>query len=121
MVSLSFHLQNWNAYVGRLGRKDFCFNVSKSEKLQNVLDLSSILNDNGKKRPTVGVIINFTVDEAVLREAAESTVFHGTFTGSKFTTQIGGTDMYMYMHTVYLKWSYICLVVTYMYMYMYKP
>ena len=102
LVSLSFHMQNWNAYIGRLGRKDFCFNVSKSEmsemqQLQDVLNQSSILDDSGNRegRDTVGVIINFTVDKAVLTQA--NGVLHGTFTGKDFTTQIRGR------YTLYLK------------------
>ena len=99
LVSLSFHMQNWNAYIGRLGRKDFCFNINKNEmsgvqQLQDVLNQSSILGDS-EERYTVGVIINFTVDKAVLTPA--NRVLHGTFTGKDFTTQIRGR------YTLYLK------------------
>ena len=92
-------MQNWNAYIGRLGRKDFCFNVNKSEmsgvhQLQDVLSQSSILSDSGDIL-TVGVIINFTVDKAVLTPA--NRVLHGNFTGKDFTTQIRGR------YTLYLK------------------
>ena len=98
---LSFLLQNWNAYIGRLGRKDFCFNISKTEmsgaQLEEVPSLSSILSDDSGERHTVGVMINFTLDKAVLtsaKEAAENTILHGTFTGNDFTTQIIGTCRY---------------------------
>ena len=97
-VSLFFFLlQNWNAYIGKLGRKDFCFNISKTEmsgaRLEDVPSLSSILSDDIGERHTVGVMINFTLDKAVLtsaKEAAENTILHGTFTGNDFTTQIKG-------------------------------
>lgn len=106
LVSLSFHMQNWNAYIGRLGRKDFCFNISKSEisevQLQDVLNQSSILGDSGNRegRDTVGVIINFTVDKAVLHVTPANGVLHGTFTGKDFTTQIRGR------YTLYLKYHH---------------
>ena len=94
---LSFLLQNWNAYIGRLGRKDFCFNINKTEasgvRLEDVPSLISILSDDSGERHTVGVMINFTLDKAVLKsakEAAEDTILLGTFTGSDFTTQIKG-------------------------------
>lgn len=66
--------------------------MSGVQQLQDVLNLSSILGDSGD-RHTVGVIINFTLDKAVLklaREDAENRVLHGTFTGKDFTTQIRG-------------------------------
>ena len=125
MSLLSFLLQNWNAYIGKLGRKDFCFNVSKSVKsgvqLQDLLNLTSILDEQ-----TVGVIVNFTLDKAVLTpagDATENTILHGTFTGNDFTTQIKGRctcNHHIHVNCWYndiiiMKIGYYCV---YIYMYL---
>lgn len=95
-------LQNWNAYIGKLGRKDFYFNVSKNgSQLQDMMvDLSHILSDSGGKTHTIGVMINFTLDKAVLTVADSfpgRTFLYGSFTGNDFTTQIKGWYEHLYM------------------------
>ena len=115
---MSSLLQNWNAYIGRLGRKDFCFNVSKtadvSTKLSDILPQVVFPSASGGEKNTsyytVGVMLNFTVDKSVLQSTEDkrtlesshhSLTLFGSFTGSNFTTQIKGTCtvhvLYMYL------------------------
>ena len=74
--------------------------MSKVEKngthLHEVLDLSSILDGNEEEQHTIGVMINFNLDKAVLtsiiehKQPSENTLLYGRFTGNDFTTQIKG-------------------------------
>lgn len=106
-IDLCLAFQNWNAYIGRLGRKDFCFNISKDEMdrvyLHDLLGTDGILA-SGEGLYTVGVTIDFRLDRTVLLpptqtamaatraaiQNEQSTFLFGSFKGNHFTTQIKG-------------------------------
>ena len=109
---LTFLMQNWNAYIGRLGRNDFCFNASKDEK--DGLVVRDIVKDDilrgVKDVYTVGVMINFTINRTILPSRTKSKkltenqpnlFLYGRFAGSNFTTQIKGNLKVLYT-TLYM-------------------
>ena len=102
----NFLLQNWNAYIGRLGRKGFCFDVP-AEVRSDGTSLRDIASEEGgilSARPrnyTVGVMIDFTMNRTTLIHSAtkhnsEDLVLYGTFIGSDFSTQIKGEFLLMF-------------------------
>ena len=97
-----FPLQNWNAYIGRLGRKDFRFDVSgnsiseRASLYDSVSEDGSFLGNSGAGSYTVGVMIDFLVNKSLVEPSStrnsvdEELVLFGSFHGSDFSTQIKG-------------------------------
>ena len=76
-------LQNWNAYIGRLGYNDFCFNHVSSTITTNNISCKDT-DQNNTEYGTVDIGLNFYLHQNMVNMSGLFyTTFHGSDVGAK--------------------------------------